>query len=254
MLSEIRAKISDFFNRLPAVALIPLVLLVAFGIAAFLIWAGIEMSPVTEKMAEDLLTEKAPVPNNQNGSSSSGRPGSNIQTVPVEEDGRGERIDSQSSGAEKYNVYRAGTDKSASSSGSSSGDAGGNGSLSNIGSGMRPEPENSSNSGFKSGDLNQQENLGQGGAQPSGPSGQTKTNNNSNQNSSDNGPGGGGQDEEEEAQQEECYHPPGDVQKWWHNATSKQKECYISQHGQPNLGQQAPYFCAYNNSEDCYYR
>ncbi|MFH1182922.1 MAG: hypothetical protein V1690_01525 [Candidatus Moraniibacteriota bacterium] len=254
MFEKIRTKISDFFNRLPAIILIPAVLLIAFAIAGFFIWAGIEMSPVTEKAAEDLLSGKATVQDSQNDSNRYGSGKNSNSNASQSSDGSGNSGVGSGLHPEPENSsnggFKSGDLNQQGGTGGSSGGTGGsyqsqtNGNTagsSGAGSGLNPEPENSSNGGFKSGDLNQQEGSDSSSGQQGDDSGagtQLGNNSNINQNNSE----------------QECYHPPGNVQKWWHNATPKQKECYISQHGQPNLGRQVPYFCDYNNSEDCYYR
>lgn len=50
-----------------------------------------------------------------------------------------------------------------------------------------------------------------------------------------------------------CTYPTGDINVWWHSASLKQRDCYISKHGVPVFSQEEPYFCDYENSKDCYY-
>lgn len=50
-----------------------------------------------------------------------------------------------------------------------------------------------------------------------------------------------------------CTYPTGDINVWWHSASLKQRDCYISKHGVPVFSQEEPYFCDYEKSEDCYY-
>jgi len=260
MLKEFKAKISDFFNRLPAVILIPAVLLIAFAIAGVLIWAGIEMSPITQKTAEELMAEKAGVQDGQETGNGSGktdnsntnnRVGTEFNSEPGDSRNPGSRLPD---GQARSNLEPTQEDespaglrgtKNGSSGGTSENDSGGN-SSSNIDLDS-PDRQIDENSESKSG-VNgaSSDSIGASGEGANGKEGnqfsesgsQSGSNNNANQNSA----------------QPKCYHPPGDVRKWWHDAPPKQQACYISQHGMPDLGQQVPYFCDYNNSEDCYYR
>ena len=50
-----------------------------------------------------------------------------------------------------------------------------------------------------------------------------------------------------------CTYPSGDINVWWHKASLKQRDCYISKHGVPVFSSEEPYFCDYENSKDCYY-
>ena len=48
-----------------------------------------------------------------------------------------------------------------------------------------------------------------------------------------------------------CTYPSGNVLEWWFKSSKEEKECYISRHGIPDFGDTEPYFCDYENSEDC---
>ena len=247
---------ADFFNRIPAVILIPVVLLIAFAIAAFFIWAGIELSPVVEKVPQDVLNNNGRVQDNQNLDNI----GKNSNSVPG-------RVSEDTAGLNSPGSSKVGSGLNPEPDSSAISETKGNSSVipSNVEEPLKQSDQGdngnlrdpSASVGMTSGS-NENNDQGFGGtANLSGDdtsqapgSGDRGNNSNANQNSSDGGSeeqGGGGT-------QQECYHPPGDVRKWWNKATPKQKECYISQHGMPDFGRQVPYFCDYNNSEDCYYK
>lgn len=51
-----------------------------------------------------------------------------------------------------------------------------------------------------------------------------------------------------------CTYPSGSVSIWWKRATQAQKNCYVTKNGQPDFSNPEPYFCDYENNEDCYIR
>ena len=255
MFNKLRNTVSEFFNRLPAIILIPAVLLIAFAIAGIFIWAGIELSPVTEKNTGDFFSEKASVQDGQDTTSSSGKIGDDALGQNGEDAGT-QGSSSRGAGSGKYNFAEGGTGGSSNGSenGSSGNKSGGSDQSSSSGTNSGDTRGDSSNDTNLNGDLTEINDnaASQVNNQISGSSDQPVNDSDTNQDSSDDEPEE--QDESGSQEEEECYHPPGDVRRWWNDATPKQKECYISQHGMPDLGPQVPYFCDYNNSEDCFYR
>ncbi len=50
---------------------------------------------------------------------------------------------------------------------------------------------------------------------------------------------------------ENCSYPKGNIATWWSTASDREKRCYVIEHGEPDFGNNEPYFCDYANSDDC---
>jgi len=217
-------RISDFFNRIPSVALIPAVMLLALGIAAFLIWVGIKLSPVVIKEEGAITEERKKEKGKKNN-------------TPAGEEENGFWGESPFGG--KVNGLRdTGSDLGLETGG---GTAGVNGGTEN--SGGQTDQNNQNAVSNTAGSSLSYGDEGEGGTGAQAGSSYYGKNRNSNKSVSGSGNAS-----------KRCTYPAGDINVWWHNATQRQKNCYISQHGLPDLSSKVPYFCGYDNSEDCYYR
>lgn len=212
--------------------LVPVVLIVALGIAALLIWAGIKLAPVSLRDPEAYLANQQ----TQSGKNYSGTAENNNQNNNQNNSGSNPSI------SDYLNQPGA----------SVTPDAGGSGTVPDITSG-------SDNASLQA----QNKNIGNSGSSPV---------NNNNQNFSSSGssgtvettetePGKSGSSAADTANSRTdtsdssgCTYPSGNLDSWWHTASQKQRDCYISKMGQPRFDSSAPYFCDYNNSQDCYYR
>ena len=237
-----RQKIADFFDRVSPAVLIPSVFLSALLLAGGLIWAGIKLSPIVVKDS----SEEDRIPIKRNTMSSGGEDFSNSNDN-FEDDLFTPKETGVDSNGNQKNYYDGGESQSGSdqiSGGENGGDqsplAGDSG-----GTNDTTTTENYQGGDSHISDQSASSDLGGGEDNISSNNNREIYNGgtpraNSNQNSYLVGLGG-------------CHYPSGDVSIWWHSATKKQQDCYVGKNGQPDL-YRPPYFCPYENNEDCYYR
>lgn len=227
MFGKVKLVVANFFNRIPPVVLIPTVMLMALGIAVFLIWAGIKLSPVVMK-ENGVFGEEGKRGKGRENDVLTGSTDSSL----AEED----KFCSEGGGfygaCSSLNLETGG-DVATGATGANS-EAEGNG-----------QP-GQSNQGTVSNTTS--DSLSSGNEEEGATSAQTNSSYYGNIRNSNKSISGSG------SASKKCAYPAGDVNLWWHNATPRQKNCYISQHGQPDLSSKAPYFCGYEDSKDCYYK
>jgi len=238
--------ISDFFNKIPAIILVPGVLLAAFLAAALLILMGIRMSPVSLKESPDPFESKK---NNDNKAQ--------VINSPSEDYSRSNEYfsansESQSRSRSGYGDNDYGLDLPDEAPAKKPSQSQGSTDLSN-------QNENSKETGLpasatsnkSSNDINAEETATVKQETNSGSSGSNGIKADSEATSTSYSSSSGLNQEESSSG---CSYPEGDVNIWWRKATAKQKDCYIKQHGQPNFNRDTPYFCDYDSNEDCYYK
>lgn len=239
---RIKVLISDFFNKVPAVILIPSILLISFLAAAFLIWAGMKMSPVTTNIED-------PYESNGNSNKPAARRNTNnsgfqnqadvdaiINSSPTYSSpdsrnndnseinrGGGDSIDGNSDQDQARVQTQAQTQSAENNSSSSGSDV--------------PANANTSYS-TSSEDANQVNDT------------QTSTSSGSNKKPSSNSESSNlGSDNNIS---DTCTYPEGDAALWWRRSSKKQRNCYIKKNGYPEFVKNDPYFCDYDKNEDCY--
>lgn len=223
-MQKIKTYFKNLFSKVPPIILVPLVLITAFGIAAFLIWAGIKLSPVEIQNPEGYAEERK---KNQN---------SKVKITDTENE------DSQSSqGDWESNSEGAGGDPEEFKAPPSPDKPNPNKESSQNIVGLptqssKPAPQTNTNSNDGTSQV-KEENVEAPSYTPRAKSENVNIN-----------PELGGS-----SHPDPCTYPDGDINVWWHTASQKQKDCYIAQHGLPNFKKEEPYFCDYNKSQDCFY-
>ncbi len=239
---------ADFLDRISPSILISTIFLLALALAGGLVWAGIKLSPiiVKEPSLEDKLQLKK---NSTNGASD----GSNFSNSNDNfEDALFAKKEMATNSNNNQENYYNDKENQVGSDQISGGEKKNNSNSQDVLSGNSSGTNDTVPESYQGG--NNQDNGGQNISNDlSG--GENNISSNSNKeiyegsafkaNSNQNvsyliGVGG-------------CRYPAGDVSLWWHSATKQQQKCYISTNGQPNLNR-PPYFCPYENNEDCYYR
>jgi len=229
--------ISDAFNKIPTIILIPGILLGSFLIAVFLIWTGVRLAPVSFKELSDPYKTEGKANragSSDNANSNSESSGGDSTRAETERDWN---YDSENLGAGNFNVNGGGKESGNMSGGQSSNSAQSN---SNVNS-TAPDSSNSGASGETA----------ESTKKASGNSSSTELEVENEVTSSSSSTSGSAQGESTSG---DCTYPEGDVNRWWSKATKIQRECYIKKHGLPDFSKNGPYFCDYQNSEDCYYR
>gem|GEM_PF-1562396 len=238
---------ADFFNKVPTVILVPAVLLISFLAAAFLIWAGIKLAPVSIREPADPYESKG----NNNSSKLPSEGGG-----PGDSDQQGYSDGARSSGNAKRSEL-TGENRGLNKSGDSSQqgrdeaqrpESAGSGGLNRQGESSLEQSIDSSVSDDGINTTNKDQK-----SSSSSSSGSSKENN-SNNSSSGSSTFNDDAAKPNESTSENCTYPEGDVKIWWSRATRKQRDCYISRNGPPNFGKDTPYFCDYESNEDCYYK
>jgi len=233
--------ISDFFNKIPAVILIPGILLASFLIAVFLIWSGTKVAVI------DMVD-----PFGSSGNTNGKKALSSNKNSNTEDDFTSD-------------TYRNGSGNSASGETGSAGNSGQNGgSLAG---------QTNNGSGESSGDTGASSGLSDGTSQTAGGSSSESSSEQadvggSHSSSSDSGSGGASQGAKKMPSSSSgggignenynsnvsanCTYPEGDVSLWWRRAPKIERDCYIKENGFPDFLASEPYFCDYEKNEDCY--
>jgi len=236
--------ITDFFNKIPAVILIPGILLAAFLIAILLIWSGTKVAVIdvaepygagSNTNATRSQDSGANKNNNIDNNFELNQDGENNSTLSGPEDqNNGAGLNPGSTAGQTGN----GTGGSAGGGGnpviggSQGGSANSNTVTGETGSSQSGSDRDSSgSSSSSSGEITPETakrlpSTSQGTAEEGGPQ---------NTNVSEN-----------------CTYPEGDVELWWRRSTKKQRDCYIKKNGYPDFLGKEPYFCDYEKNEDCY--
>jgi len=243
--------IADFFNKIPAVILIPGILLASFLIAVLLIWSGTKVAFID-------VAEPFAANSNANGNRS---PGSGNKNGNFDGDidfslnnpaNRGAAGSAGSAGADKNDdiglLNNQGGQNSGGAQESGGESSGGGGSASgddSLPAGSPPangDAANISGAGPAGGSQgSSSSSSGSAGAEAAKrlPSYSYGSNDNANSNANSN-------------VSENCTYPGGDVKLWWRRAPKKQRDCYIKKNGWPDFLADEPYFCDYEKNEDCY--
>ena len=224
---KIRILISDLFNKVPAIILIPGILLTALSIAIFFIWAGMKMAPVSLKEPEDPYVSNG---NNNNTRNSS------VKTSTIQDQNNPDES-LNDSGNDYYSQRKTENGYNDSSAEAvneiqSTNNSEGNNSKDNKNNNQSLIGVSTSGSSTESGD---EDLVAAEGSMSSSSSTDSSTVSSTSTSSG-------------------CTYPSGSVSTWWKRATQAQKNCYVTKNGQPDFSNPEPYFCDYENNEDCYIR
>lgn len=229
--------ISDFFNKIPTIILIPGILLGSFLAAILLIWSGMKMAPVEIR---------EPFENNSNTNArkrSVGDKNNNLEGM----ENPGENHDS-------YNNSSANLDSNANADLDKTGSNGQNSGTNQLNDNLHnSNPTNQGNSTVDNSEINtdrNQESEGRSSSQSTSAttSSSSKSTSSYGTSTSTNSSAYGN------STSGNCIYPEGDVELWWRRATKKQRDCYITKNGFPDFFKNSPYFCDYDNNDDCYIR
>lgn len=238
---RLKGLVTDFFNKVPAIILIPGIILFAFGFAASLIWLGTKVAVIEVREpyeSNSNVNAKKKANSNKNGNDDLGE--SEYYEYYNEQN--------NGSGLNNGGTQNSGNFNPADQSSGNSSNSGGLGGQPGVSTGGQtgstsgsenPDSQNSGSSSSSSSSSKSEEDEGNTSSR-SGSSSTSSSQSNQNLNSNTN-------------VEVNCTYPSGDAETWWRRSPKAQRDCYIMKNGRPKFVDTA-YFCDYNNDDDCYIR
>ncbi len=213
---EVQKNKIKIWEKIPPTVMMPLLIFGALGFAIFLIWLGIQLAPVELKDPETLSAEKQQ------------------EEWRKKKAGRGNNNDNESNGSSSLDYQYIPKEKTQETG---EGFIGENSNANIVENGESNSDEASSTENVNLSDT--VDNADENDEEGTNETGKSKSSGGSSASGGTTFTG--------------CTYPTGDINVWWHSASLKQRDCYISKHGVPVFSQEEPYFCDYENSQDCYY-